>query len=197
VPDRWAHLAERYEEAYGPKKDSPCWPRAEALAGRVRGRVLDLACGPGSELALFEQAIGLDSSPGMLRAARRRAPSAALVLGDMRHLPFKRGSFGAAFSCLALIHLSKAELAATLKDLAGLVEPGGPVAMVFFAGEGERDTGFSPLNPRAIAHYSFYESIELATMFEQAAFRDVAVEAATLDEPLQAAIPCLCVTATA
>jgi len=71
MSDPWAHLAERYEEAYGPKSASPWWPRASALATRVEGPILDLGCGPGYELALFRRGVGIDSSPSMLAAARR------------------------------------------------------------------------------------------------------------------------------
>ena len=63
MSDPWAHLAERYEEAYGPKSASPCWPRASALATRVDGPILDLGCGPGYELALFRR--GVDYAGGV------------------------------------------------------------------------------------------------------------------------------------
>lgn len=197
MPDPWAHLADRVEEAYGPKADSPCWPRALALAASVDGPILDLACGPGYELALFRRGVGIDTSPGMLGAARRRAPEADVVLGDMRSLPFRPGAFAAAFSCLALIHLTKAELASLLVELHPLLRPGAPVATVFFAGTGERDTGFSPLDPAAVAHYAYYQAPELVGLFERAGFTTVTVEEAVLNEPTHPSIPCLCVSANA
>lgn len=196
MADVWAHLADRYEQAYGPKRDSPCWPRAQALSARVDGRVLDLACGPGYELSLFRDGVGIDSSPGMLTAARRRALEGRLVLGDLRALPFRPRSFAAAFSCLALIHLKKAELSTLLVDLRTLLVPDAPVVAVFFAGTGERVTGFSPLDPRAVAQYAYYNAGELRVMFEAAGYRDVAVEADVLNEPGRSGIPCLCVEAT-
>jgi SAM-dependent methyltransferase len=197
MSDPWAHLAERYEEAYGPKSASPCWPRATELATRVDGPILDLGCGPGYELALFGRGIGIDNSPAMLAAARRRAPRVSLVLGDMRSLPFRPRSFAAAFSCLALIHLTKAGLASVLVELHRLLRPGGPVAAVFFAGAGEMDTGFSPLDSAAVAHYSYYQPPELVELLEQAGFVGVTVEEGVLHEPTHPSIPCLCVTACA
>ncbi len=191
--DVWAIIAERYEEAYGPKTASPCWSRAQRLAGRVDGRVIDLACGAGYDLTLFARGAGIDSSPGMLAAARRRAPHSDLVLGDVRALPFRRASFAGAFSCLALIHLTKRELAATLADLHGLLQPGTPVEMTFFAGEGEKDTTFSHLDDHATAHYSYYQPAELAAVFELAGFSAVTVERALLHEP-KITIECLCVS---
>jgi hypothetical protein len=133
----------------------------------------------------------------MLRAARRRAPNARLVLGDMRALPFRRCSFAAAFSCLALIHLTKAEFAGLLHELRELLKPNAPIVAVFFAGEGERITGFSPLNPNAVAQYAFYQVDDLRTFFADAGFRYVTVEHDILNEPGRAGIPCLCVEAFA
>jgi SAM-dependent methyltransferase len=194
--DVWGRLAERYEEAYGLKTASPCWPRARRLAGRVDGRILDLACGAGFDLALFPRGVGIDSSPGMLAAARRRTPPSDLVLGDVRALPFRPASLAGAFSCLALIHLTKRELAATLAELRVLLWTGAPIEMAFFAGTGEKDTTFSHLDDRAIAHYSYYQPAELVRLFEAAGFDGVTVEHDVLNEPTHS-IECLCVSAIA
>jgi SAM-dependent methyltransferase len=194
--DPWGDLAERYEEAYGPKASSPCWSRAQRLAASVDGRIIDLACGAGYDLALFARGVGIDSSPGMIAAARRRAPGRDLVLGDVRALPFRPGSFAGAFSCLALIHLTKRDFAETLNSARGLLAASAPVEMTFFSGEGERDTTFSHLDDRAVAHYSFYSAAELVALFEAAGFDDVAVETDILHEPTHS-IECLCVSAIA
>jgi SAM-dependent methyltransferase len=193
--DVWSIIAERYEEAYGPKTSSPAWPRAQRLATRVGGRILDLACGPGFELALFVRGVGIDSSPEMIAAARRRAAGRDVVLGDVRALPFRAGSFAGAHSSFALIHLTKRELAETLRQLRVLLLPGAAVETSFFTGEGEKDTTFSFLDDHATAHYSFYQPDELAALFEDAGFVDVAVESATLHEP-KITIDCLCVSAS-
>jgi SAM-dependent methyltransferase len=193
--DVWGQIAERYEEAYGPKAASPAWPRAQRLAASAGGRIIDLACGPGFDLALFPRGVGIDSSPGMLAAARRRAVSSDLILGDVRALPFRPASFAGAFSSFALIHLTKRELAATLAELRGLLQPGAPVEMTFFAGAGEKDTTFSHLDDHAVAHYSYYEPAELAALFERAGFAAVTVERDLLHEP-KLTIECLCVSAS-
>ena len=193
--DAWSIIADRYEEAYGPKTASPGWPRAQQLAARVDGRILDLACGPGFELALFARGVGIDSSPGMIAAARRRAAGRGLVLGDVRALPFREASFAGAHSSFALIHLTKRELASTLRQLRALLQRGAPVEATFFTGEGEKDTTFSFLDDHATAHYAFYRADEIAALFESAGFVGVAVEPATLREP-KITIDCLCVSAS-
>lgn len=69
-----------------------------ATTGRQTGaRVLDLACGAGRHLVELRRrgyrATGLDLSMPMLDAARRGNDGAVLARGDMRHLPFRPGTF--------------------------------------------------------------------------------------------------------
>ena len=69
----------------------------ESYADAARGsRVLDLACGGGRHSRLLSQrwrTTGLDLSPSLLGLARKQAPHAEFVRGDMRVLPFRRGTF--------------------------------------------------------------------------------------------------------
>jgi len=66
------------------------------------GYVLDLACGTGRHLIPLSQQgfnmVGLDVSIKLLRIAKQRSRMIEVVLGDMRHLPFKAGAFTAAIS---------------------------------------------------------------------------------------------------
>ena len=77
---------------------------AEAAVGLIeqyvppnpRASVLDLACGGGRHARLLSQqwrTTGLDLSPVLLKHARRQAPDAHFVRGDMRVLPFADHSF--------------------------------------------------------------------------------------------------------
>src|SRR5215475_512311 len=85
------------------------------LAQRYRGAILELACGSGQLIvpvaAESSPAFGLDNSPQMLTAARRRADAAGarveFVLGDMREF-----EIGQQFSLIfiarnSLLHLSE------------------------------------------------------------------------------------------
>ncbi|MCW3983106.1 MAG: class I SAM-dependent methyltransferase [Candidatus Bathyarchaeota archaeon] len=66
------------------------------------GVVLDVACGTGRHLTTLSEAgfdmVGLDASANLLRIAKQRQPSAQLVRGDMRFLPFKTDAATAAIS---------------------------------------------------------------------------------------------------
>ena len=69
---------------------------------KLGGYVLDLACGSGRHsIALAKDGfgtVGLDASRRLLRIANERYRCLPLVLGDMRHLPVRSGSFTAALS---------------------------------------------------------------------------------------------------
>ncbi|MCW4029637.1 MAG: class I SAM-dependent methyltransferase [Candidatus Bathyarchaeota archaeon] len=66
------------------------------------GYVLDLACGTGRHMTPLMKAgfglVGLDVSGKLLRLAKQRDKSVQVVCGDLRYLPFKKDTFGAAVS---------------------------------------------------------------------------------------------------
>ncbi len=83
------------------RRDVPFW---RELATRSEATVLELGCGTGRLLAPLARAgvriVGIDRSEPMLtyavrRLRRSRTPiRAAIVRGDIRHLPFRSRSFG-------------------------------------------------------------------------------------------------------
>lgn len=78
--------------------------RSWLASGVLPGRVLDLGCGTGRNLPLFQsgvRAIGVDPCLEVLQKARRRAPGVPLVLARAEALPFRDGSFGTVVSGLA------------------------------------------------------------------------------------------------
>ena len=66
------------------------------------GYVLDLACGSGRHSIVLSaegyMMVGLDVSLRLLKIAKQRSQDIAVVLGDIRFLPFKTGTFDAAVS---------------------------------------------------------------------------------------------------
>jgi SAM-dependent methyltransferase len=79
--------------------------------------LLDLGCGAG-KLALYARArgaraVGLDIAPFFLPRAEREV---ALVLGDLRRLPFRKGAFPGAYSLDVLEHLEEPDLLEVLVE---------------------------------------------------------------------------------
>jgi SAM-dependent methyltransferase len=91
--------------------------------------VADIGCGNGpcvAELARRGHAgpvVGADLSPGMLDAARRRAPQAALLVADATALPFPDGTADLTLAMHMLYHVPEPEHA--VRELRRITRPGG------------------------------------------------------------------------
>jgi demethylmenaquinone methyltransferase/2-methoxy-6-polyprenyl-1,4-benzoquinol methylase len=121
----------------------PRWRRAliAAVDPHPGQRILDVATGTGlvaSGLAARgADVVGLDQSEHMLAAARRRlaerpdlASRITLVPGEAEHLPFADGEFDALTFTYLLRYVD--DRAATMRELARVVKPGGRIGMVEF-----------------------------------------------------------------
>jgi demethylmenaquinone methyltransferase/2-methoxy-6-polyprenyl-1,4-benzoquinol methylase len=103
----------------------------------ARDRVLDVATGTGAvarELLARKgcTVVGLDQSPEMLAEARRRSPArVTLVEGEADSLPFPDATFDALTFTYLLRYIP--DPAATLRELARVVRPGGTIAGLEFA----------------------------------------------------------------
>jgi len=113
-----------------------------AVAGA--GRVLDAGCGSGRLTVALAQAgaqvTGIDTSPGQLEEARRRAGDAGVDLTLLEadfneELPFADASFAAVTSRLAL--MAAADPVATLRELRRVLAPGGRIVTVLWASPAE------------------------------------------------------------
>jgi demethylmenaquinone methyltransferase/2-methoxy-6-polyprenyl-1,4-benzoquinol methylase len=119
----------------------PRWRRAlvQAVAPAAGDRVLDVATGTGLVAAELARSgcsvVGVDQSPEMLAAARRRFAGAAgerveLIDGEAEELPFASASFDALTFTYLLRYVD--DPATTVRELARVVRPGGRVASLEF-----------------------------------------------------------------
>jgi ArsR family transcriptional regulator len=132
--------------------------------------VADLGCGTGQLAATLAPAvrkvIGIDNSPAMLRAARRRAASLGNVdlrSGDLEALPIDTASCDAALLILALTYV--ADPTVVLREAARIIRPGGKVVVVDLLEHG-RDEFRRELNQQ----HAGFAAPALAAMLRNAGF---------------------------
>ncbi|HVT89722.1 MAG TPA: metalloregulator ArsR/SmtB family transcription factor [Tepidisphaeraceae bacterium] len=97
--------------------------------------VADLGCGTGhntAQLANYVQrVIGIDSSPAMLKAARKRlgnCKSCELLRGDLTALPLDSNVCDAAMLVLVLTYI--ADISAVLSEARRVTKPGGKIVII-------------------------------------------------------------------
>jgi demethylmenaquinone methyltransferase / 2-methoxy-6-polyprenyl-1,4-benzoquinol methylase len=114
----------------------PRWRRAlvAAIAPAPGQRILDVATGTGlvarELVARGATVVGLDQSEEMLAHARKVAGGATFVRGEAERLPFADGDFDALTFTYLLRYVD--DRAATMRELARVVRPGGRIGMVEF-----------------------------------------------------------------
>ncbi|HEY2433853.1 MAG TPA: class I SAM-dependent methyltransferase [Vicinamibacterales bacterium] len=116
------------------RRDVGFW---RGLAAAAEGRILELGTGTGRvAVPLARDGIaltGVDRSPAMLARARRRVSRfglqrrLALLLGDMRALPFRRGSFNLIMAPYGVLQslTQERDLRAALASVHRVLRPGG------------------------------------------------------------------------
>jgi SAM-dependent methyltransferase len=104
--------------------------------------LLDVATGNGNvaipAAAAGATVTGLDLTPELLEAARRRATEAGVdvtfIEGDAEELPFESNSFDRVTSCFGVMFAPRQELAAS--ELARVARPGTPIVFTAWTPEG-------------------------------------------------------------
>ncbi len=167
--DRYQRAADVY--AARPVSDESTRTAAFARTA-ASGIRLDAGCGTGAYLAeLGSPVVGIDASPAMLFHARRAAPDAHLVCGDLARLPLRSGSVGAIWANKSLQHLPATETALALGELHRCLAVGGRLDLQVFAGEGQLRT--PPGSDLPDRHFTMFNRTDLADLLEGAGFTDV------------------------
>jgi ubiquinone/menaquinone biosynthesis C-methylase UbiE len=92
--------------------------------------VLDLGAGQGAAVTTTEgkRYVGLEPSQPLVDRAREQYPDKEFVVGNAYELPFKDGSFDAAFSINVWFHLE--DLLTASRELARVLKPGGKFLII-------------------------------------------------------------------
>ena len=133
--DFYAGVAQRWEELRGELYGRRFTEAAIAALVPRHWVIADLACGAGDVAVRMApraaRVIGIDASPEMLAAARRRAEGLANVElheADLAALPIDDATCDAALLVLALTHVEAP--AAALAEMARILKPGGRAVVV-------------------------------------------------------------------
>jgi ubiquinone/menaquinone biosynthesis C-methylase UbiE len=132
---------------------------AQTLAKHVgrSGRILDIGCGTGRDMAFFESqgiaVTGLDLSSGMLAYARQQMRG-GLALMNMCQIGFREAAFDGVWSCASLLHIPKQAAPTALQEMQRILKPGGMLVLTIQEGNSESwDEGYVAGVKRFFARY--------------------------------------------
>ncbi len=127
--NKWDLIAEYWKENLPDMKD---WQMKERLdfASNVKGRVLDVGCGTGRDMEIFN-GLGLDCV-GIDYSERMEGLSV-----DMTSLPFNDKTFDGVWSCSAMKYLNDDDMLASLKEINRVMKDDGFLWLGLEKGDGE------------------------------------------------------------
>ena len=187
VADEFARQAQNFDN-WAAKADDP--GRFGAALGEARrGKLLDVACGPGVVTAALAPEAGsvvaFDATEQMLEKARARCTKAGLGnvafrSGDAENLPFEDAEFDGVVTRLAIHHFANPQRA--LDEMFRVLRPGGTAVIVDVVSSEDRDelklhNAIERL--RDPSHVRMLPASELDTGVSRAGFRNI--EHATWD----------------
>jgi ubiquinone/menaquinone biosynthesis C-methylase UbiE len=137
VTDEFARQAETFD-AWAVKADNQVGERFSAALGEAsRGRLLDVACGPGVVTAALgpnaASVVAFDATEPMLAKAKARCAAAGLTnvdfqSGDAENLPFAEAQFDGVVTRAAVHHFADPRRAIT--EMFRVLRPGGRAVIV-------------------------------------------------------------------
>lgn len=134
------------------------------------GRVLDLGCGPGRDVALLNErgfnTIGIDRSLGMLEQAKQRV-GLQFTCADMRQLPLAATSLDGIWMCASLLHIPHADVPDVLNEAYRVLRTNGVLYISVRQGEGEEWSN-SDGGPR---FFTLFQLEELLVFIKQTQFK--------------------------
>lgn len=165
--EAWQVRAAQYDrmsEVIEPEMRRATEAMLDAVGAGPRTRLLDLACGPGHTTAAAQargsDVLGVDVTPGMIEAARRRFPACRFAVGDMLDPP--PGPWDAVTCRLGAHHVDDAWAKAVWRVLV----PGGRLAVAEWAptDEASRAKGMrAPETWVRLLESAGFEAITIAT----------------------------------
>lgn len=195
ITDEFSRQAQTFE-AWAEKIDADVGSRFGAALGKAaRGRLIDVACGPGVVTAALApnaaSVAAFDATEEMLAKAKARCAKASVnnvefKSGDAENLPFADSEFDGAVTRAALHHFANPQRA--INEMFRVLRPGG--VAVFADVISSEDTDESQLHNalerlRDPSHVRMLAASELDSHASQAGFRDLEAAAWDMDRELE------------
>ena len=106
---------------------------------RGRGPVCEIGCGPGQVARYLRDrnidVCGLDLSPQMVAEAGKKSPDIPFRVGDMRALDDTDGFYAGIVAFYSLIHIPRAEMPETLREIRRVLRAAGKLLVAFHVGD--------------------------------------------------------------
>jgi ubiquinone/menaquinone biosynthesis C-methylase UbiE len=189
ITDEFSRQAQTFE-VWAEKVDADVGPRfGTALGNAARGRLIDVACGPGVVTAALApnaaSVVAFDATVEMLAKAKARCAKAGVnnvefKTGDAENLPFADGEFDGAVTRAALHHFADPQRA--ISEMFRVLRPGGVavIADVISSENADESRLHNAIERlRDPSHVRMLPASGLDSCARQAGFRDL--EAATWD----------------
>jgi ubiquinone/menaquinone biosynthesis C-methylase UbiE len=195
IADEFTRQAETFE-VWAENVDADVGARfGGALGKAARGRLIDVACGPGVVTAALAPAaasvVAFDATEQMLEKARARCAKAGLSnvefkSGDAEHLPFADGAFDGAVTRAALHHFADPQRA--ISEIFRVLRRGGTAVFADVTSSESHDE--SRLHNaierlRDPSHVRMLPASELDSYARRAGFRDLHAANWDIDRELE------------
>lgn len=145
----------------------------DEFVDRASGNVLNVGSGPGRDSVLLRDrglnVTCLDASEAMI--AMTEVQGFRSVLGDFEAMPFADGEFDGVWAYTSLLHVPKAEIGTSMKEISRVLKSGGVLALGMI--EGEFDGYRSSSGIDAQRWFSFYTKSEIEEILERNGFEIV------------------------
>ena len=114
--------------------------QAFAAENRLKGKLIDLGCGPGQTTKYlfdcgFTNLIGTDLSEEMIRVAKHIHPQLIFEVADMLSLPYTNDHFGAAVAFYSIVHFDYHQVKKAFTEIKRVLMNDGEFLFSFHIGD--------------------------------------------------------------
>ncbi len=145
----------------------------DKFVAQVSGKILNVGSGPGRDSVLLRDrgldVTCLDASESMI--AMTESQGFRSVLGDFEAMPFADGESAGVWAYTSLLHVPKAEIDTSMKEIHRILKDGGVFALGMI--EGEFDDYRSSSGVGAPRWFSFYTRAEIEEILTRNRFEIV------------------------